>query len=344
MSFAAFLNTIRPELPAWADAADYGVFLPHGEVGDLSAVPPPVRALADRYVGLSPTYASYAEAISQLARFGPKVFTFDALTCEALENFTLSVPATDYHQPFAQVVIQLPDDYAASRVVPHAKGDAVPDFLIVERFDLASGGVPGGVPDGVAKGCMVLLLIQMDTGMFTGHLLILNEDKTLDEVVTDTSAGLEEHVGAGVINLRRALMRLALNINLMATCYGVRKLGFLNPSYCARLSKRLAKNHRPELHTQNEAELRAAPVLYTFDQQVTLFQRQNSGQNGTPPPPTGPGTGARKSPHWRRGHWRSQPFGAGRTQRKLVMIPSVLVNADLFLGKPGDTSATYHVR
>jgi hypothetical protein len=38
---------------------------------------------------------------------GPKVFTFDALTCEALENFDLNVATADHLQPFPSVVIQL---------------------------------------------------------------------------------------------------------------------------------------------------------------------------------------------------------------------------------------------
>ena len=39
---------------------------------------------------------------------GPKVFAFDALTCEALENFDLSVSTTDYLPPFPSVVIEFP--------------------------------------------------------------------------------------------------------------------------------------------------------------------------------------------------------------------------------------------
>jgi hypothetical protein len=39
---------------------------------------------------------------------GPKIFSFDGLTCEALENVDLNVSTADYMQPFSSVVIELP--------------------------------------------------------------------------------------------------------------------------------------------------------------------------------------------------------------------------------------------
>jgi hypothetical protein len=51
---------------------------------------------------------------------GPKVFTFDALTCEAL-------------QPFPSVMIHLPEDYMKKRVVSLGIGTHVPEFITVHR-------------------------------------------------------------------------------------------------------------------------------------------------------------------------------------------------------------------
>src|SRR5262249_59905517 len=64
---------------------------------------------------------------------GPKVFAFDALACEALENFDLSVPTGDYLQPFPSVVIELPSDYTKKRVVPFEEGSHAPDFVVVRH-------------------------------------------------------------------------------------------------------------------------------------------------------------------------------------------------------------------
>ena len=69
--------------------------------------------------------------ISRTLAERPKVFAFDALTCEALENFDLSVSTADYLQPFPSVVIELPQDYTRKQVVPFEEGSHAPDFVIV---------------------------------------------------------------------------------------------------------------------------------------------------------------------------------------------------------------------
>jgi hypothetical protein len=61
-------------------------------------------------------------ATSQMLAEGPKVFAFDALTCEALENFDLSVSTARYLEPFPTVVIELPPGYTYQRVVPFEAG------------------------------------------------------------------------------------------------------------------------------------------------------------------------------------------------------------------------------
>jgi hypothetical protein len=62
---------------------------------------------------------------------GPQVFAFDTRTCEALENFDLSVGTDEYLQPFPAVVIELPADYMRDRVVPFEGGKLAPKFVIV---------------------------------------------------------------------------------------------------------------------------------------------------------------------------------------------------------------------
>lgn len=40
------------------------------------------------------------------------------------------------------------------------------------------------------------------------------------------------------------------------------------------------------------------------------------------------GSGYAVAPHWRRGHFRMQPYGPGRTERKLLFLAPVLIHAD----------------
>jgi len=75
---------------------------------------------------------------------GPKVFAFDALTCEALENFDLSVSTADYLQPFPSVVIELPSDYTRKRVVPFEEGSISSSSATSQRrrSSLSRGVIP----------------------------------------------------------------------------------------------------------------------------------------------------------------------------------------------------------
>jgi hypothetical protein len=140
--------------------------------------------------------------------------------------------------------------------------------------------------------------------------------------------------------LGSSLSKLALNVCLMATEYGVKCLGPANPSHYERLKKyaKLARQRGQEEVAKAEMELRIAPVRYAFAQEVTLFHRETNSveSNGT--------GGWTVSPHWRRGHWRSQPCGPGRQERKRIAIPSVLVNAHLFMGDASATMTTYRVK
>jgi hypothetical protein len=68
-------------------------------------------------------------------------------------------------------------------------------------------------------------------------------------------------------------------------------------------------------------ELRTAPVRYAFAQEITLFHLETAETD------SGRG-GWTVTPHWRKGHWRWQPCGPGRSERQRIAIPSVLVNAD----------------
>src|SRR5439155_10347019 len=134
MSLASALNVLRPTLPYYVARKEYGLlrittsrfeFHPHPKAPLLAAE----MAKAVFTMGASSCIESYV--MSRMLSEGRKVFTFDALTCEALENFDLSVSTADYLQPFPTVIIDLPPDYTQKRVVPFDAGSHAPDFVIV---------------------------------------------------------------------------------------------------------------------------------------------------------------------------------------------------------------------
>jgi hypothetical protein len=137
MSFANALSVLRPTLPYYLALTKYGLlrltehsfeFHPH------SAAPPIALEMAKAVFTLGASSCIESYATSRMLAEGPKVFAFsDALTCEALENFDLSVSTADYMQPFPTVVIELPPAYTRQRAVPFEAGTHAPDFVIVRH-------------------------------------------------------------------------------------------------------------------------------------------------------------------------------------------------------------------
>jgi hypothetical protein len=334
MSFANALSLLRPALPYYVALTKYGLlritkdsfeFCPH------PAAPPVAVEMARAVFTMGASSCTESYVMSRTLAEGPKVFAFsDALTSEALENFDLSVPTADYLQPFPSVVIELPADYTRQRVVPFEEGSHAPDFVVVRHE-------PGA-------GC-VLLAMHLTSGQVLTRLLKLDPAWTLEEMwekgkrawgAGDTLGMTPEEAALG-----SALSKLALNVCLMATAYGVRCLGPANPSHYERLKRyaKLARKRGREQQERAEMEVRMAPVRYAFAQEVTLYRKErDTSQHGNGE------DGWTVSPHWRRGHWRWQPCGPGRQERRRVAIPSVMVNGHLFLGTPADTVATYRVK
>jgi hypothetical protein len=128
MSFASALTVLRPTLPYYVALTKYGLlritktsfeFRPH------PAAPPIALEMAKAAFTMGASSCTESYAMSRALAEGPKVFAFDALTCEALENFDLSVGTADYLQPFPSVVIELSPDYTKKQVVPF-EGAATP--------------------------------------------------------------------------------------------------------------------------------------------------------------------------------------------------------------------------
>jgi hypothetical protein len=222
---------------------------------------------------------------------GPKVFAFDALTCEALENFDLNIGTTDYLQPFPSVVIELPTDYTRKRVVPFENGSHATDFMIV-RHEPESG--------------CVLVAMYLTSHQALTRLLKLDSAWTLEEMWDKGKRAWDTRDKLGMTPEKAALgsplIKLALNVCLMATAFGVKCLGPANPSYYERLKRyaKLARTKREqEQQEKADLEVRLVPMQYAFAQEVTLYRReQTTNHHGDAE------GGWTVLPHWRRGHWR----------------------------------------
>ena len=99
MSLASALSILRPTLPSYLALTTYGLlrltehsfeFHPH------PAAPPMALEMAKAVFTLGASSCIEFYATSQMLAEGPKGFAFDALTCEALENFDLSVSTANF--------------------------------------------------------------------------------------------------------------------------------------------------------------------------------------------------------------------------------------------------------
>jgi hypothetical protein len=92
-------------------------------------------------------------------------------------------------------------------------------------------------------------------------------------------------------------------------------------------------------HREYDEALRRAAGLGERKRAKAL-QRTSSLYNGilvgperSAAPPAGQSAGSGHAPHWRRGHFRMQPYGPGKQERKLIFVAPVLINADLIRGE-----------
>jgi hypothetical protein len=114
------------------------------------------------------------------------------------------------------------------------------------------------------------------------------------------------------------------------THHGVQELGPVDPASHARLLRNARRKNRGKAERASRL-LDAEISLLGFEQDVVLHDHHQSHASDS-----GADGGTRR-PHWRRGHFRRQPVGPARSERKLIFIRPVLVNAAHFHGDIADT-------
>jgi hypothetical protein len=139
------------------------------------------------------------------------------------------------------------------------------------------------------------------------------------------------------MDLAMVIQRLALNFSLMMTHAGVRVRGPVRP-HAFRKHQKLARGTNRRSARKAERFLSSMPFVVEFEQEVRFFEdRTHAVSDGTGED----STGRLVRPHWRRGHWRNQRHGPGRSFTKLVFIRPMLVNKNFMLGDASKTRTTY---
>jgi hypothetical protein len=126
------------------------------------------------------------------------------------------------------------------------------------------------------------------------------------------------------------LYRVAINFGLLLTRYGAKDCGPVDPQGCAEQRRRAQRRKGHKARRAREL-LDAAMHRIDFQQNVVFYESVR------PPAASPDAEGSTKRPHWRRGHFRRQACGPGRTERRLVFVRPCFINAAHFHGDRAET-------
>jgi hypothetical protein len=298
---------------------------------EQKAVPRPVWDQIDRILqnaSKDVVNSFLALALSKSIAGGPKVFQPTMEDCVALENTECTMSFADYKQPYPVVIIEFPAEYKR-RLAAMWNCPKGPSHVIVHHE-----------PE---KG-FITVNAFFDRNNVLSHIAPARpEYKTIEDAITRNRDMPDVRNAADDFKVAELAQRLAVNFCMVMVLLGVREVGPLDRE-AYKKAKKLAR--RKDRHHKELGRKLVDSTMFKVEfiqQKIKLYEeefiqpRQPSECGG------GDEESERKSPkpHWRRGHYRQQPFGPQQSQRKLVFIKPVLVRANLFGGDTRNTEVTY---
>jgi hypothetical protein len=258
---------------------------------------------------------------TRILQTGPKLFRPTEAQCLIGRETDLNLTFEDYAQPYPFMILELPENYAESKVIENPR-EALEWSGCDKLAPLTNRRKPGVVIvhyDPVVK--IIITCVNWEDMATNVYYYVF------DDMGEDMSKFIEE----GNNETEREIRRVALNYCLLVDEYGAKRVGYDNESHANRLARRAAKGRSD----MNAKLLKALPVVYEIDQSVKLVKTVARASD------LGESSGRCVHPHHRRGHYRMQAHGTGRAQRRRIRVPPVFVNSHLFLGKIGQTEVTY---
>jgi hypothetical protein len=261
------------------------------------------------------------KAVAAWVAQGPKTFKPTPDICKTFENIDVNITLADYVQPYTAVGVALP------------KGMYEPYSSAICYWEGAgSAHATGPGP------CIMVVLFSPDhqndittaIGGFHGHVPIEASLRRFDDDVM------------AVADVSTRALRVVINSCLALAHFG-HTTSPMFPHDLARDHK-LAREQSPRGDRARD-RLTRVETLVAFRQEVVLTAgHSRTGERGASCGDSVPhDAGGTKATHWRRGHWAMQPCGPGRSERKRIFRPPVLVRADLFAGDVANTSTSYEV-
>lgn len=118
-------------------------------------------------------------------------------------------------------------------------------------------------------------------------------------------------------------MQTVANIVVNALCFMTSEHNDLNERFTDNTPKSFVMKLKGADSPKHKQRLLSKALAHGFRRVKFL------GDTYRRAPGHGGDTAIAVQPHWRRGHWRNQPFGEARLERKLIWIKPTLVNREL---------------
>ena len=272
---------------------------------------------------------------------GPKLFSLSAEKCEALENTLLTVPSEEYEQPFPVVVAEFSSDYISNRLVPFDDAD-IHHYLKSNNDDRKKSGLPEqntiyhkpsfAIIHHCPENKMLSMAITMSSGIDITAIVKLTDGDSLDDCfdrdMSKKSSDVELDLTDGEVVLCKQIFRTMCNLCMLACDFGCNSIA--DP-----YREKLLKKNNGKYKEINEFNALTRPIIYELNQKIKLYEKKSVRIIDSE------STGRDVKPHWRRGHWRMQPYGEKNSLRKRIHIPAVFVNFSEFGGDSSNTTTNY---
>lgn len=248
-------------------------------------------------------------AYSKTLASGPKLLQPTAEQCEALRHVDVNVSLGEYEQPFASFIVELPMEFRKTMTEAFSWPCA---RFVVNYHDRRTGYLLSFCERGPSE---------------PGSFNVISprpEFATIEHALQYTAEQDGDDLRQGAV-----LQRIACNFGLLLTRFGVRDHGPPDPN---RLAKQTRQGRSGNARKAGKAQALADAAIsrIAFQQDVVFFDEIKGSERSEP-------TGQKKRTHWRRGHFRRQRHGIGLSERRLVFIRPMLINAEHFHGDLADT-------
>jgi len=273
---------------------------------------------------------------SEFLSRGPKLYTLQPSTCEALENVELNFDIDHYRQPFPIIGLDYSQEHMEQRFIKNNI------FLSNEQKDLVSYQL---VPD-------YALLKHVEDSMrtleFCVRMKALKEGTSNDQVMSylqlhitvekgkTIEEGYQHLIDTGDLKFSpqehmfvKSILRTMCNMSMLILERGQREIP--DP----HREKLLARVEKGVKNDNDLFELKTRPQNFTLNQDIDLFRRKDVYVH------SGNKTGKKVRPHWRNGHWRSQRHGEKWSLLKQIFVEPVYVNVKYLEGSLSDTMVNY---